>query len=170
MPRRFQFSLRAFLVVVALFAAWTGVLAHRVHSQQNAIARIEALGGTVYYEHQDISRRRRVQPVGAPAPQFDRSLQAPAPLWMRKLMGDDWFRDVAVVDLSEANVEESQMQALHAALPHAAISAPMSWGSLRHHIWPEQVVHFDAPSLAVALAGMAAIVWVAGLFVARRRV
>lgn len=171
MSRPFQFTLRATFFATALFSMWVAILAHRAHRQRDAVAKIEALGGIVYYHHQDVSRNIWAQSVGADQLQFDQSLKPSAPRWLRELLGDDWFRDVVVVDLSNTNVDDAQMLELHTALPQAAISAPLSWASQRgsHHMWPSQHSPFDAVSLAVGLIGAAFALWIVGQFVARRK-
>lgn len=84
MPRRrwLQFSLRGFLIMLTAFAVWLGVVAHRAREQREAVEAIRALGGYVLYEGED---------------RFGEEAEQAGPAWLRKIIGDDYFYNVAGV-------------------------------------------------------------------------
>jgi hypothetical protein len=73
-PRRrwFQFSLRGFLVAVTVFAVWLGWHVDAKHRESRAIQAIERIGGGT----------------------LDCWTWGHCPKWVRKLIGNDWFRHV----------------------------------------------------------------------------
>ena len=52
-PRRrwFQFSLRTLFVLLTVLCVWLAVTVERVRKQREAVAAIEAVGGSVFYEY-----------------------------------------------------------------------------------------------------------------------
>ena len=103
-PRRrwHQFSLRTLLIVVlvlSLPSSWLGVKLHEARKQREAVGAILEAGGTVLYEYQfDESGK------------FVAQAEPPTPAWLRSLLGDDLFRDVAYVspgrDSGDAELEQ----------------------------------------------------------------
>ena len=77
--RWFQYSLRTMLVAVAALCVWFAILAKRVEDQKRAVAAIEAVGGKAVYDFE--------WPFTYPFAE-----QPPGPVWLRKLLGDDYFR------------------------------------------------------------------------------
>ena len=77
-PRRrwFQFSLRTLLVAVAVVAVRLALTANAARKQRAAVAAIEALGGSVRYEHEQNSPS--LEPL-------------PGPKWLRELVGEEYF-------------------------------------------------------------------------------
>ena len=92
---RFQFSLRSLLVatvVVAIPFSWLAVEMKRARRQREVVAAIEKLGGSVRYDY-----------VFTPPFCFE----MPGPVWLRKLVGDDFFANVEGVrsyEMSEADI------------------------------------------------------------------
>ena len=86
-PKRrwFRFSVRALLLLTGLIACWLAIHANRAREQQAAVAAIEDAGGEVIYDWA----------LTAPAP----GNGPPNPLWMRFIFGDDYFQNVAVVQI-----------------------------------------------------------------------
>jgi sec-independent protein translocase protein TatC len=103
-PRRRSFScglrvaLAAVLAVILVFGwlPWK-----RTRSRRAAVAEIEKLGGTVYYGFQ-------LAPSGRPV----EGAQPPGPSLLRRLLGDDFFARVAVVDLSGSGVSDAVLEHL----------------------------------------------------------
>jgi hypothetical protein len=93
---RFQFSLRSLLVftiAVAIPCSWLAVEMKRAREQREAVLAIVRSGFIVGYDYQ----KERFSG-------FDfRSLATPppVPVWLRKLLGDDFFTDVVVVLVSK---------------------------------------------------------------------
>jgi len=95
-PRRrwLQFSLRTLLIVVTVFCVWMGITAKRARDQQQAVEAILAAGGVVNYEHQ-----------------LDRS-DPPGPVWLRQLIGDEYFFSVNFVSFHKGEVDDATMAAV----------------------------------------------------------
>lgn len=77
--RRFQFSLRALLVVVTLLVLCLGWEADRAAKQQRAVDMVLTHGGEVLYEHQRT------------ATDYDPQIEPWAPRWLRDLVGEHHF-------------------------------------------------------------------------------
>jgi hypothetical protein len=108
LPRRrwFQYSLRSFLVFMTAFAVWLGILAERARQQREAVKAIEALGGKVTYDFQIIG----VPYNGNPDPPhtvnriFRPDADPPGPIWLRRLIGDEFFQEVHAVSFVEPSL------------------------------------------------------------------
>ena len=89
--RWFQFSLRTLMIGVTLLAVlcgWFGMKVERARKRHEAVEAIRKLGGYVHYDYE-------MDPNG-----FSLLLTPPpAPDWLIKLLGIDFFADVAMVDL-----------------------------------------------------------------------
>jgi hypothetical protein len=85
MPRRrwLRFSLRGLFALLTVFAVGFGVIVNPAREQREAVKAIEAAGGSVHY---DWEYRTPRGPAG--------------PAWLRLLVGDELFQDVALVDFS----------------------------------------------------------------------
>src|SRR5215469_3974033 len=79
--RWFQLSLRAMLVLVTIGCIGLGWEVERVRRQRAAVAAIQAAGGTVMYDWHETAPRT-VSTAGQPK----------GPVWLRKLIGDDYFQ------------------------------------------------------------------------------
>lgn len=77
--RRFQFSLRTFLVLVTIGTLWLGRQVERARSQREVITELRGQG-QVYHEHWLDARGG-----------WDTRLPAPGPSWLRRLVGDEYF-------------------------------------------------------------------------------
>ncbi|HVX11519.1 MAG TPA: hypothetical protein VHC22_10080 [Pirellulales bacterium] len=167
-----QFSLRALLVFTACFCVWLAIVVQHARHQAAAVAEIEALGGIVYFKHQDVTRlARKVPKQPIPRPCYDRFRQPPGSRWLRKLLGDDFFREAAVVDLTKTNASDAELARVIASLPRAAIRCPPSWAARhgQHNIGPTPGYDYDPVSLAVAIASLAFTAWIVCLSYARFR-
>ena len=87
----FQFSIRSLLiltVVVAIPCSWLAVKMQQVRRERDAAAAIEKLGGSVEWS----------EPF--------------RPMWLRRLLGDDFFRSVAHVKLDGTEVTDAGLENL----------------------------------------------------------
>jgi hypothetical protein len=85
-PRiRARISLRVFLVVVLLTGVWLGWRIDRARRQRRAVAEVEQYNGYVLYDYEF----RNGQNVADAVPN--------APRWLRRYLGDEYFREVGCV-------------------------------------------------------------------------
>ena len=117
--RRLQFSLRTLMVLVVIVSLPLGWLACRLNQareQRAVIDAIHALGGSTEYDGESGSYKEGSYPsmafgldsLGYPDPPG-----CPAPVWLRRCLGDDFFvRIVGVRGDSDAVLERA------ARLPH----------------------------------------------------
>ena len=87
-PKRrwYQYSLRTlfvFMVLCAIACSWFAVKMQRVSEREETVRAIRKEGGWVWYDY-----KRNAAPGSTPEP--------PGPLWMRKLLGDNFFAKVVV--------------------------------------------------------------------------
>ncbi len=87
--RRFRYSLRTLLLLVAIVGVWLGLVVNRARQQQSAIKEIQALGGWVYYDYQLVEGN--LQPV------LDATSGVPE--WLLESIGPDYFHDVVIVNM-----------------------------------------------------------------------
>lgn len=73
--RWFQYSLRSLLVILTALAVWLGVVVNRAREQREAVGAIEAAGGAVYFDWE-----------------FEPDRKPHGPVWLRKIIGDDYFQ------------------------------------------------------------------------------
>ena len=94
-PKRrwYQFRMRTLLVFVLLLSvplSWFAWKLQKARRQREAVEAIVEAGGYVYYDFQ-------IDETGAEIT----GAQPTAPVWLRKSLGDDFFRAVTTVDLSD---------------------------------------------------------------------
>src|SRR5262245_13967295 len=78
-----QFSLRTFFVLVTLACLSFALLERRARQRQQAIARIQKLGGSVTFEHERDSKGHSIKNAASPAPS-----------WAQGSAGEEYFRKV----------------------------------------------------------------------------
>ena len=88
---RFRFSLRTLLIVVVLLSValgWFALKMREAERQRQAVEAISEAHGWFYYDYELDESGRLMQ-----------GQERPAPAWLRKLVGDDFFADVVRVSL-----------------------------------------------------------------------
>ena len=90
--RWLRFSLRAFLLFVAVLSVWLAVKVNDAHRRQAALAAIKEAGGAIIHRETWSTRISQRGAVGGESAKG-------APRWLRNLFGNEYFIDVAVVDL-----------------------------------------------------------------------
>jgi len=106
MPRRrlYQFSLRALLIFVTLAGCgfgWLGWRIREAREQQAAVAAIQKLGGYVTYDYQ-------IPYSGT----YELRTEPRAPVWLRAVLGDDFFRTVKAVSFYGTSATDSDLECL----------------------------------------------------------
>jgi len=96
------------LVLTAALCVWLGIQVNAARRQRDAVAAIVKAGGDVRYDYQMV--------VGPDGFDFDLSIDPPAPAWMRRIFGDDFFRNAECVGLTGCTISESDWKQL-ARLP-----------------------------------------------------
>jgi hypothetical protein len=102
---QFQFSIRTLLmltVIVAISCSWMAAETKRAKGQREAVGTIRRLGGVVVYNHDS---RNAYKPTPGPPP---------GPVWLRELLGDDFFASVALADLDRTPVADAELVSLQA--------------------------------------------------------
>jgi hypothetical protein len=107
--RWFQFSLRTLLIgtlICAIPCALLGRKIERKRNERNAIEAIKALGGQVFYVHEEYPP---TEPPGA--------------LWLRKVLGENFFDEIDSVELSESAITDDDVVILNSLPQLRGISA-----------------------------------------------
>jgi hypothetical protein len=92
------------MVAVAVPLAWK---MNRVSAQRRVVAMIENAGGFVEYDY--AAESFRTNPTGEPTP--------PGPPWLRWMLGDDLFAEVAEVHLYDVNAYQADVMQVIGTLP-----------------------------------------------------
>jgi hypothetical protein len=95
--------LRTLLVLLTIAAVWLAVVANRAREQLAVVARIEQLGGTVWYDWEYEQHR-------SGDPSLLRDAQPRGPRWLRRLIGPEYFQDVVWVVLDETAVTDGDLR------------------------------------------------------------
>jgi hypothetical protein len=96
-----QFSLASMFVVVTLLCVWLSVVVNRAHRQRDAVATIEALGGSVDYVESDQEEPDETASDAFPKP------------FLRRWLPRDYFDEVRVVQLTGTQVTDADLAHLH---------------------------------------------------------
>ena len=102
--RRFQFSIRSLLVMVvavALPCSWLAVEMKKASEQREAVGAIKKAGGGVLYDWQFDAN-------GA----TNSNSEPPGPIWLRSLLGEDFFQSVRIVFLEGKHVTDAELEHL----------------------------------------------------------
>ena len=95
--RKFRFSLRTLMAVMVLLSValgWFGWKLREAERQRRAVEAIREAGGHVWYDYD-------VDVIG--------TADSSAPAWLTKLLGEDFFSDVAIVNLSTEVVGDEML-------------------------------------------------------------
>ena len=94
--RRFlRFSVRTLLIVLTILCIWLGWKVERARRQREAVAFVHEMGGSVNYDY-EVDNDGRFAPNAEP----------PGPKWLRRQLGVDFFDDVILARLVEAEVSD----------------------------------------------------------------
>jgi hypothetical protein len=117
--RWLQYSLRTLLVVTTLCAiacSWLGVKLQQARPQREAVAALEKLGALVFYDWQ-----YDAQGISLPSP------QPPGRLWLRRVLGDDFFQSVHTVELTNRDITDAGLENIGADLKHLECLSQLQW-------------------------------------------
>lgn len=107
--RWLQYSLRTFLLLVAVFSVWLAIEVNKAQKQRAAVVAVEAAGGTVYYDWQD-GEFLQVEFK-------DRTLEGyrfrngppRGPRWLRNAIGSEYVQEVVHVTIDDAALSDEMM-------------------------------------------------------------
>lgn len=89
-----RFRLLTLLTLVTALCVWLGVITHRAHRQRDAIASLSSSDAVFIFDYQ----------MDAAGINFDERAPAPGPAWLRRLLGDGYFRNVVQVWLPPGKI------------------------------------------------------------------
>lgn len=102
--RRFQYRVRTLMLLILVASigmSWFAVTLRRATRQRDAVKTIVRLGGFVTYDYMiDHAGNQRPNPQG------------PAPEWLRRMLGDDFFARVVAVNLDSTEVTDADLECL----------------------------------------------------------
>lgn len=102
--RWYQYGLRTLLVVVTIFGiacSWFATRLLRAKRQEEAVEAIQRVGGVVYYNYQ-LDASNTLNP----------EIEPPGPVWLRKLLGVDFFWNVTEVHFSFTELTDKDFEHL----------------------------------------------------------
>lgn len=85
--RRLRISLRVLIVAVLATGLWMGCLVNKARRQREAVAAVKKYGGWVHSDWQSVNGK------------VTKGTQPNAPNWLKKLLGDEYFQEIAQVSL-----------------------------------------------------------------------
>ena len=115
-PRRrwLRFSIRSLLLLIALIAIPLAWKVNRAQNQRRVVAEVERLKGSIVWVHEEL-------------PPFYSDNDPPGPLWLRNILGDDFFADVCRIDIANPNCDDDTLAQI-ATLPSLNTISLMSDG------------------------------------------
>jgi len=92
--------------VVTVFCVWLGITAKRARDQKQAVEAVLEMGGDVYYQHANFPG------PGEPLPGRRRLGDPPGPVWLRQIIGNEYFFTVVQIHLRGPEVNDLSMVAV----------------------------------------------------------
>ena len=105
MKLKIRYSLRIFLLVLAVFSIWLGIRVNQAVRQRNAVAEMNSAGANIFFNWQ-------LEPVRDADGDIDyyKVIKDPeavsAPKWLRQLVGDEYFQHVVKIVIHPDEVDE----------------------------------------------------------------
>src|SRR4051812_26930283 len=84
---RLRISLRLFMVIILVTGMWMGYRVNEAKKQKEAVAAVKKYGGWVHYDWEFVNGK------------LAKGQTPSSPLWLRKLLGDEYFQEIAQVSL-----------------------------------------------------------------------
>src|SRR4051794_4738222 len=86
--RHLRVSLRVLMLVVLCSGSWIGWQVNKARRQREAVEAVKQYGGWVHYDWELVNGR------------VAKGTKPHAPVWLRKLLGDEFFQEIAEVNLA----------------------------------------------------------------------
>jgi Leucine-rich repeat (LRR) protein len=93
-------NLRTLLILILVIALWLGWRVNKAHRQSHAIAQVEKFNGYVRFDYEYVS--------GKEIP----NSEPKAPKWLRRHLGDDYFREVSLVTYVDQPLSDATLAPL----------------------------------------------------------
>jgi hypothetical protein len=101
-------SLRTLLLGITALCVWLGILGAAARREQRVVATLHKAGGSIHYDYEMVS--------GANSPDVrlmvDVNAVPSGPRWLREMIGEEWFTDVAAVTFDGCTLSESEFAEL----------------------------------------------------------
>jgi hypothetical protein len=112
--RRLRISLRVSMVAVVVLAVAMARQVNKAREQREAVAAVKKFGGWVHYDYEFVNGPVKV-PQGndiwmPPWGKLTPGRSPRAPIWLRRMLGDEYFREIAHVSLF-VDIEKGQAHA-----------------------------------------------------------
>jgi len=101
--RWFRFSLRTLLLLITALCVWLGIQVNAARRQREAVAAILKAGGEVWFDYHS------TPDPAVPGSTFNRNASPPGPAWLRRILGEDYFRTANCVIFMKQTITESDL-------------------------------------------------------------
>lgn len=168
-PRRaLRYSLRALLTVVSLLCIWLAVIAGRAHRQERAMDTVERLGGYVQFDYGGVGEFPAAGGKGSiEIDNFtirENKGELPGviwPRWLRRLLGEEYFRTVTMVNVGRRKPSDGDLKLLDALPDLTGVflfqNSTIGDEGLAHVAQLKNLVQLDFCGTSVTDQGMASI-------------
>src|SRR5262245_2921580 len=121
MKRWLRFSLRTMLVLITALCIWLGFQVNAARRQREAVTVLRNAGAMIYFDYQVVPESPTTR-LTLGGKSIDPDQLPPGPGWLRRLIGDDYFRTVVAVyfDRENASIKKADLDEL-AKLPHVSL-------------------------------------------------
>jgi hypothetical protein len=89
-------------LLITLLISWFAVKMEHAWTQKLLVEEIENMGGLVWYDYQ-------FEADGSPSTKEN---EPPGPIWLRRLLGDDFFVNVTKLDLTQTDIPDDGLKHL----------------------------------------------------------
>ncbi len=171
-PRRvLRYSLRALLTVVSLLCIWLAVIAGRAHRQERAMDTVERLGGYVQFDYGRVAWgatnvtavvNGRIETDNQTLRDEDGAVPgAMWPHWIRRLLGEEYFRTVTMVNVGRRSPSDEDLKLLDGLTDLTGVflfqNRSIGDDGLAHVAHLKNLVQLDFCATSVTDKGMEAI-------------
>jgi hypothetical protein len=145
--RRLKISVRVLMLLVLTVGVLLAWRVNRARRQREAVEAVKEFGGEVYYDFEFVTGPLKTpQATWGPNPRWGRQTPGrnpPAPNWLRRTVGDEYFQEIAYVRLlTDSGAVDSIHRSLESGGP--MMSAPEDNARRRAFSDPHAISGIDA--------------------------